>query len=1037
MTVAIGIHIHAEPGRLVETISAVRRYAGAEYQLVLLPDGPDAGTNAALPEVSDLSRSGTDEPRGAAACLNRLARETTAGTLVLLESGTIVGPGWLDHLLAALDADPRNGIATPSTNRAWNQLAAFPNATEADIARTAVAAVQRFSGSVRSLAPLWDVGDFCLAIRREVIDAIGPADEEYGLGPCWEMDYAVRAARTGFRAVWAQSAYVFRHPFTARRQQEEARLMEANRRRYQDKFCGLRLSGASHSYHAHCRGEACGNFAPTGATAAAAAPPAAGSLDGPPLVSCIMPTNGRPEWMMQAICYFLRQDYPQRELVIIDASRESLGGMLPADPRIRHIRAPAARSIGAMRNLACEHALGDIVIHWDDDDWYAPNRISTQVRPILDGSADISALHDTCFFDLDTWAFWRCTPEHHRRLFVRDVHGGTLAFRKALFRDGCRYPEVSLAEDAEFLQRALRCGGRLRRLSGEGLFVYLRHGRNAWAFPCGQYLGAAGWLRGTEPACLEADRDFYLARSRNPPDSVALAPPPTAIDGAPRVAIGVHLHAEPERLMATLAAVRANTPPGYSLLLLPDGPDLRMRAALSVLRDMPQSGTETPQGAAACLNRLTRATSAKLIVLLESGTVVGPGWLEALQTALDADPRHGIACPSTNRAWNQLAAFPDAGPTAADIAATVAAASRRYDGTCRSLAPLWDVGDFCLAIRRDVVAAVGAADEAYGPGPCWEMDYAVRAARAGFISVWAQSAYVYRHPFTERRRREEARLMDTNRRRYQDKFCGLLLSGARTGYFEHCRGEVCRHFAPTTPPASVSLAPAPAPAPGAPAIVTGRPMVSCIMPTSGRRRFVPQSIRQFLEQDYPYRELLVLDDGSDPVADLMPSDPRIHYSHQATRQCLGSKRNAACDQARGDIIVHWDDDDWYAPWRLSYQVAELEQTGAVICGLDRMLFVDEVARSAWEYVYPPGGTPWVYGATFCYRRALWQRNRFPDVNVGEDTHFVFAAAGQAVRILERREFFVGRIHPGNISPKQTRDPRWQPRAYDEVRALIG
>ena len=43
-------------------------------------------------------------------------------------------------------------------------------------------------------------------------------------------------------------------------------------------------------------------------------------------------------------------------------------------------------------------------------------------------------------------------------------------------------------------------------------------------------------------------------------------------------------------------------------------------------------------------------------------------------------------------------------------------------------------------------------------------------------------------------------------------------------------------------------------------------LVSCIMPTASRRRFVPLAIRYFLSQDYPNKELLILDDGDDSVA---------------------------------------------------------------------------------------------------------------------------------------------------------------------------
>jgi hypothetical protein len=35
------------------------------------------------------------------------------------------------------------------------------------------------------------------------------------------------------------------------------------------------------------------------------------------------------------------------------------------------------------------------------------------------------------------------------------------------------------------------------------------------------------------------------------------------------------------------------------------------------------------------------------------------------------------------------------------------------------------------------------------------------------------------------------------------------------------------------------------------------------------------------------------------------------------------------------------------------------------------------------------------------------------------------------------DFFVGRIHPGNVSPKQTRDRRWRAVPYEGIRAMLG
>jgi glycosyltransferase involved in cell wall biosynthesis len=92
------------------------------------------------------------------------------------------------------------------------------------------------------------------------------------------------------------------------------------------------------------------------------------------------------------------------------------------------------------------------------------------------------------------------------------------------------------------------------------------------------------------------------------------------------------------------------------------------------------------------------------------------------------------------------------------------------------------------------------------------------------------------------------------------------------------------------------------------------------MPTANRRHYVPQAIRYFLAQDYPNRELVILDDGPESVADLVPDDPQVRYVRLAGKRTLGAKRNECVKHARGDLIMHWDDDDWMASHRISYQV---------------------------------------------------------------------------------------------------------------------
>jgi GT2 family glycosyltransferase len=187
-TICIGVHVHAEPQRLQATLDSLRRNTGQTFDLLLLPDGPDDATKAALNFLRDLHQSGTPDPLGPPACFNRLVTSTNAEIVILLESGALVGPNWLEYLIAALASDPRNGLAGPSTNRSWNEQAVFPRsgATPAEVAYTAQQAAQSFGNKTRTLEPLYSLGDFCYVVRHEVIQVIGMADEDYGLGPCWE-----------------------------------------------------------------------------------------------------------------------------------------------------------------------------------------------------------------------------------------------------------------------------------------------------------------------------------------------------------------------------------------------------------------------------------------------------------------------------------------------------------------------------------------------------------------------------------------------------------------------------------------------------------------------------------------------------------------------------------------------------------------------------------------------------------------------------------------------------------------------------------
>lgn len=191
------------------------------------------------------------------------------------------------------------------------------------------------------------------------------------------------------------------------------------------------------------------------------------------------------------------------------------------------------------------------------------------------------------------------------------------------------------------------------------------------------------------------------------------------------------------------------------------------------------------------------------------------------------------------------------------------------------------------------------------------------------------------------------------------------------------------------------------------------PLVSCAMPTSGRRSFIPAAIDCWLRQNYEPRELVVIDEGDDLIEDLVPDDNRIQYVIMDKKMNLGAKRNLCCELARGEIICNFDDDDWSAPDRIAHQVAMLSDDKPV-AGYGTLLFWDTVKNQAKQYKATVPG--YVCGTSLCFRKSFWIIHKFPDKQVASDNGFVYPIVG---RVNQSRDFshMVARIHGHHTSSK--------------------
>lgn len=155
-----------------------------------------------------------------------------------------------------------------------------------------------------------------------------------------------------------------------------------------------------------------------------------------------------------------------------------------------------------------------------------------------------------------------------------------------------------------------------------------------------------------------------------------------------------------------------------------------------------------------------------------------------------------------------------------------------------------------------------------------------------------------------------------------------------------------------------------------------KPFVSVCTPTFNRRPFIAAMLQCFNHQTYPRdrMEWIIIDDGTDPVEDLVSHHPCVQYYRLKEKISLGKKRNMMHEKAGGEIIVYMDDDDYYPPERVSHAVETLldhkkRNTGVKLVGSSEMYIYFKAPHSCMVQ-FGPYGPNHATAATFAFWKDL-------------------------------------------------------------------
>jgi glycosyltransferase involved in cell wall biosynthesis len=117
-----------------------------------------------------------------------------------------------------------------------------------------------------------------------------------------------------------------------------------------------------------------------------------------PLVSVVIPTYGRPEYLQRAVESVAQQEYDRLELVVVDdcsptPAEQSLSELDLGDIEVTIVRHDENQGANVARNNGIRKSAGEYVAFLDDDDIWEPAKIRKQVEAFQTAPDDVGVVY--------------------------------------------------------------------------------------------------------------------------------------------------------------------------------------------------------------------------------------------------------------------------------------------------------------------------------------------------------------------------------------------------------------------------------------------------------------------------------------------------------------------------------------------------------------------------------------------------------------------------------------------------------------------
>ena len=362
--VSVIIPCYNQAHYLTEAVESVVGQTFADWEIIVVNDGSPDDTHAVFQQLAARwprqNLHYLEKPNGGLADARNAGLAVARGQYILpLDADDKLHPEMLAKTVALLQAHPEIAIA-------YTDLVHF-----GVVNRTVQAAEFDFAKLCQN-----NQLNYCSLYRREVWSAVGG----YHSNMIWgyeDWDFWVGCGERGFKAKRIPE------PLLLYRVKDSS--MFTNAARHDAELRAQIVLNHPSLYTAEKIAAAKRLIGADGLKAKTATVKTSAIDSNAPLVSVIIPTYNRRQWLGGALESVLAQTHRNFEILVVNDGGADVGPVietLNAAGRIRLINLPQKQGISAARNAGIRAAKGIYIAYLDDDDIFLPNHLKTLVEQL-------------------------------------------------------------------------------------------------------------------------------------------------------------------------------------------------------------------------------------------------------------------------------------------------------------------------------------------------------------------------------------------------------------------------------------------------------------------------------------------------------------------------------------------------------------------------------------------------------------------------------------------------------------------------------